>query len=100
VAIATAVLSWLGLYLHTSAELPNESLLSSETAYPTLVYLLGITAWLTVGRRAGAWLLLGWGWLNLVGGAVLSVLPLPIWAYDPAQTARHYAFHLLYGVLQ
>ncbi|OLE27057.1 MAG: hypothetical protein AUG44_11140 [Actinobacteria bacterium 13_1_20CM_3_71_11] len=88
VAVASAVLSWLGLYLHNSVELPDQSLLSPETTYPTLVYLLGIAARFIAGRRAAAWLLLGWGWL------------LPIWPYDPPQTARHYTFHLLYGLLE
>jgi len=51
-------------------------------------------------RRPAAWLLLAWGWLHLVGGAVLSVLPLPILPFRPAQTVYHYAFHVLYGAAQ
>ena len=64
------------------------------------VYLLLAIVWLSSARRAGSWLLLGWGWLNLVGGGLLSVLPLPFFPYDPEQSARHYAMHFVYGLAQ
>ncbi|MGH2602738.1 MAG: hypothetical protein ACRDJ9_25560, partial [Dehalococcoidia bacterium] len=38
--------------------------------------------------------------LNLIGGAVLSVLPLPFLPFKPEQSLRHFAFHVLYGVTQ
>ena len=47
-----------------------------------------------------ATILLAWSILHLVGGGILSVLPLPIWPYEPAQTMTHYAMHLLYGAAQ
>jgi len=34
----------------------------------------------------------------LIGGAVASVLPLPLWPWQPEQTLRHYAIHLLWAV--
>jgi hypothetical protein len=101
--VVAAALSWFGLYLHNVADLPDQYLLSPETAYPSLVYLVGVAAWFTrpdPTRRVGAMLLLGWGWLQLVGGGMLSVLPLPIWPYHPEQTPHHYAFHLVYGATQ
>ncbi|HEX6678410.1 MAG TPA: hypothetical protein VF486_25760 [Actinomycetes bacterium] len=98
--LAAAGLSWLGLFVHNIADLPGQTPLSPETAYPAVALLLIVVAWLSVARRAAAWLLLGWGWLHLVGGAVLSVLPIPLWPFQPPQTLRHYAFHALYGVLQ
>jgi len=50
-------------------------------------------------RRSATVGLLVWGWLNLVGGA-LSVLPLPFLPFRPEQTLHHYAFHVVYAVLQ
>ena len=46
----------------------------------------------------GGALLLAWALLNLLGGAVLSVLPLPFLPFVPEQSLRHYSFHLLYGL--
>lgn len=46
------------------------------------------------------WLLLIWAMLHIVGGAVLSILPLPILPFQPEQSLRHYAFHILYGLIQ
>lgn len=34
----------------------------------------------------------------LIGGAVASVLPLPLWPWQPEQTLNHYAIHLLWAV--
>jgi hypothetical protein len=51
------------------------------------------------GRTAPLHLLSGWGLLNLVGGFA-TVLPLPIWPFKPEQSARHYAFHVLYALTQ
>jgi membrane protein YdbS with pleckstrin-like domain len=64
------------------------------------VYLLLAAGWLSRVRRVTAWLLLGWGWLHAIGGGLLSVLPLPLWPYQPEQSLRHYAVHALYAVLQ
>ena len=93
-------LSWLGLLVHNLAELGGHVLLGPETTGPTTVYLLLAASWLTSARRAVARLLLGWGWLQLVGGGLFSVLPLPMWPYEPEQSVRHYAFHALYAFLQ
>jgi len=98
--LGAVVLSWLGFVVHNFADLPGQTLLSQETAYPTLVYLVLLALWFTPGRRVAAWALLGWGLLQLLGGAVISVLPLPFLPFAPEQTLYHYAFHGLYGVLQ
>jgi hypothetical protein len=75
-------------------------LLGPETVGPTAVYLLLAASWLTPARRAAGWLLLGWGWLHMIGGGLLSVLPVPLRPYHPEQSLRHYAFHALYAALQ
>jgi hypothetical protein len=64
------------------------------------VCLLLVVGWLSLGRRVTAWLLLGWGWRHAIGGGLLSVLPLPLWPYQPEQSLRHYAVHALYALLQ
>lgn len=46
--------------------------------------------------RAAAWLLGAWLALNLAG-ALLTVLPLGAWPWDPAQTATHYLAHAAYA---
>lgn len=99
---AAAFLSWLGLFIHNLADLPGQTLLSAETALPGLVYLVVGAAWITwpAGRRVVAWILFAMGLLNLVGGGLLSVLPLQFLPFAPEQSLYHYAFHVLYGALQ
>jgi hypothetical protein len=98
--VAAIALSWLGLAVHNLAELTGQARLGPATLGPTAVYLLLAAGWLSPGRRVAAWLLLGWGWLHAIGGGLLSVLPLPLWPYQPQQSLRHYAIHALYAVLQ
>jgi len=93
-------LAWLGMYIHNVADLPNLTLSSPENALPGLVWLLLFGLWWAVpGRAWPAILLLAWGILNLVGGAV-SVLPLPVLPFKPEQSLRHYMFHVLYALTQ
>jgi hypothetical protein len=92
-------MSWLGLAVHNAAELGGTALLEPETTGPTAVLVLLAAGWFTSFRRVAEWMLLGWGWLHLVGG-LLSVLPLPLWPYEPDQTLSHYAFHAQYALLQ
>jgi hypothetical protein len=86
-----AALSWLGLYVHNVADLPGQTMLRPESAGPAIVTLLLIGCWISPARRVAAWLLLGWAWLNLGVGAVLSVLPLALLPSTPEQSPRHYA---------
>lgn len=47
------------------------------------------------------WITLGWVLaLNLVVGAFLSVLPLPLWPFLPEQGTDHYFTHVTYAVAQ
>ncbi len=64
-----------------------------------------ITAALVVGwhaapaaRRAVGRALGLVGLVLLVGGALASVLPLPIWPFTPEQTAGHYAVHAVWAI--
>ena len=38
--------------------------------------------------------------VHLVIGSVVTVLPLGVLPFTPAQTSEHYISHLLYGLLQ
>ncbi|WP_232663664.1 hypothetical protein [Pseudonocardia sp. TRM90224] len=97
--LAAAAIAWLGLVVHNVADLPGQTLFSPETLLPGL--FTALLLWLhRVQRRAGAAVLLGWAAVNAVIGGVLSVLPLPVWPFDPEQSVRHYSFHLLYAVTQ
>lgn len=98
--VVTAVVAWLGFFVHNIADLPGQTLLSPESLYPTLITVALVGLWLVpTTRTVGAWLLLAWAILNLVGGA-LTVLPLPILPFTPDQSFEHYAFHILYATTQ
>ena len=95
------LLSWLGEYVHNLFELPQLTLFSPENSLPALTTLVLVGVWASGPiRRVGAGLLLLWAALHLIGGAIVSVLPLPILPFIPAQTMSHYAAHVLYGLAQ
>jgi hypothetical protein len=98
--IGAFLLSWTGFVVHNFADLPGQTFLSPETLFPTLVFAVLLFLWFTPARRGAAWATLVWAVLHLVGGAVISVLPLPILPFDPDQSVRHYLFHLLYAAPQ
>ena len=99
---ALTFLSWLGSYVHTTLEL-QLPVWRPENSFPALVGLLLFLGWWKGPgrRRVWNWLLLAWtagGHLFL--GALLSVLPLPIWPFVPEQTFAHYLSHIIYAVAQ
>jgi len=98
---AFTLLSWLGEFVHNRADLPQLSLMSPENALPALITgLLFLAWWLLPLRRTTHVVLLSWALLNLIGGGILSVIPLPFWPYYPAQTVFHYSMHVLYALAQ
>jgi hypothetical protein len=97
--VAAAVIAWLGLLVHNVADLPDQTLLSPETLWPSLVTATLLALYATGPVRLAGIGLFGWALLNLVGGT-LSVLPLPVLPFEPEQTLRHYSFHLLYAATQ
>jgi len=100
VVVAATAVAWCGFLVHNLAELPGQTILSPESLFPTLVWIAALVLWLVPATRtAGAWILLAWAVINLVGGAI-SVLPLPFLPYEPEQTLEHYAFHGLYAATQ
>ena len=99
ILVGAAAVSWLGLFLHNLADLPGQTLLSPESAYPTLIYVVLVLGWFTPARRVAYWALLVWCLLN-IAGAISTVLPLPFLPFHPEQTLRHYSFHAIYLVTQ
>ena len=94
-------MSWLGEYIHNLFELPDLTALSPENSLPALVSLVLFAAWwLTRSNRVLTILILAWGTLHLIGGAVLSVIPFPFLPFYPEQTLDHYAAHVGYGLAQ
>jgi hypothetical protein len=98
--LTAAVVAWLGYYLHNVNDLPGQTLVSPETLYPTLVMAVLVALWAWRPTRPATWALLAWTALNLFLGGVVSVLPLPVLPFDPAQTVKHYAFHAVYTLTQ
>ena len=99
-ALAT-MLSWLGEAVHNAVELPGLTILSLENSIPGIVAALLFGAYLlSPFKRASVGLLLGWGLLNLVGGGIISVLPLNFLPFAPAQTLTHYLAHLFYSAAE
>ena len=97
--VAAAVIAWLGLLVHNVADLPNQTLLSPETLWPSLVTAALLALYATGRVRLAGIGLFGWALLNLAGGT-LSVMPHPVLPFEPEQTLRHYSFHLLNAATQ
>ena len=98
---AFTLLSWLGEFIHNRVDLPQLSVLSPETSIPAVISLLLFLGWWRLPlKRTMRVALLSWAWLNLVGGGIVSVLPLPFLPFHPEQTVLHYAMHVQYIVTQ
>lgn len=98
---ALLTLSWLGLFIHNSIELPSLNLLSPENSLPALAaVLLFVGWWLLPTRRLAAALLLVWGLMHLIGGAIVTVIPFSFLPFVPEQVFTHYFAHFLYGLAQ
>jgi hypothetical protein len=99
-------LSALGFVIHNFAEFGIGGLTDPNTAtISTLVVMLAaFLVWWFIpqAKRFGLIALMTMAAMHLVGGAFLSVLPLPVGVlpFSPAQTLSHYLVHVVYGVLQ
>ena len=99
-APAAIVLAWAGMAVHDAVELPELIPASPEFLVPTAVYAIAGGAFLVTGTRVSALVLLAWALLNLVGGGILSVLPLSILPFVPDQSVGHYLAHAFYASTQ
>jgi hypothetical protein len=93
-------LSWVGMFAHNIMELPL-ALLSLENSLPGMVSIaLFLGWWLLPNQRLLSAAILGWALLHLLVGGIGSVLPLPIWPFEPEQSVTHYLSHLIYSLAQ
>ena len=89
---------------HTVREFGWTGLFAPATGLiPVLAIQVALLAWYTFPKRPSGtalrWLMYT-GILQLLGGSILSVLPLSILPFVPAQTVDHYVSHVVYGVAQ
>lgn len=99
-AIFTAF-SWLGEYIHNRFELPQLTLLSPDNSIIAVITIaLFLIWWLFPSRKEPGIVLLGWGLLHLIGGAILSVIPFRFLPFYPEQSVGHYLSHVVYGLAQ
>jgi hypothetical protein len=101
--IAAVIVSALGMAFHTVREFGWPGLWNPATGMipVLLVQVALLLAWLRADRqRILTKALLATGLTQLVGGAILSVLPLPILPYAPDQSVQHYVSHVGYGIAQ
>lgn len=100
VVIGGLAVSTLGGWYHNAVDFPGMPLYAPEML-ATIVPPFVLVVWWW--WRPGRWLLITtaiWVLLSLFVGGLLSVLPLSVWPFQPAQTAPHYQAHLIYTVTQ
>ena len=101
---AAVAISALGMAFHTVREFGWTGLVAPATGSIPIVGIqvaLLVWWWRSRGARRSAARWLMWtAAFQLVGGAILSVLPLPILPFAPAQTFDHYLSHLVFGIAQ
>jgi hypothetical protein len=100
---AAVIVSALGLAFHTVREFGWPALWNPASGMiPVLaVQIALLVAWLRADRqRSLTKALLATGVIQLFGGAIISVLPLPILPYVPDQSVQHYISHIGYGIAQ
>jgi hypothetical protein len=102
--IASVGASLLGLVIHNTLEFGAVSLLDFASGFIPMLIIEGallILGWrFPQTRRAVSAILLALALLHLIGGAIVSVLPLTFLPFEPEQSLAHYISHIIYGLLQ
>jgi len=100
----TLALAIIGFVIHNFREFGFAGLFAMEAAtIPwSLIGIAGLLAWVYIpqARKFAALFLIFYAALNLIGGGILSVLPLSIFPFEPEQSISHYISHVIYGVSQ
>jgi hypothetical protein len=100
IVLASAIAA-AGMVAHNVLEFGPAFLLTPETLIPLAIFgLLALLGWARPANPVIHVLLLAWAVLNLVGGGILSVLPLGLFPFQPEQSFGHYAIHVIYAVAQ
>ncbi len=96
--------SGLGLAAHTVREFGIPGVFASETGLAPFTFVqiaIFVLWWHWRSARPTLGLVLAaTGLVQLIGGAILSVLPLPFLPFAPAQTVDHYLSHVILGITQ
>ena len=98
---ATSALAAGGMLAHDVFEFGRAFLVDPQTLIPLGIF--AILAILAAREAAGlaAWVaLFAWGVLNLVGGGIVSVLPLDLLPFQPKQSLGHYGVHVMYTLAE
>jgi hypothetical protein len=96
--LALAV-SWASMLFHNQ-ELPLTLLDVENTGPLAFDVALLVVCWWWPSSRVVWTAILVWGVVNMVIGGILTVLPLPVLPFSPAQTVEHYAVHAVYAIGQ
>lgn len=90
-----------GMMAHNVLEFGPGFLASAETLIPVGIFgLLALLVWAKPVSSVVRAALVGWSLLNLVGGGILSVLPMGLFPFEPEQSLGHYGAHVIYAVAQ
>ena len=96
--------SAVGMAFHTVREFGYSGLWSLDTGMlPVVAVQIFLFAvwWLSPRARTGAGIaLVLTGVLQLIGGAIISVLPLSFLPFVPEQSLSHYLSHVVLGITQ
>jgi hypothetical protein len=101
VVVLASVIAAAGMMAHNVLEFGPAFLLDLETLIPLAIFgLLALLAWARPANAVVHVALLAWALLNLVGGGILSVLPLGLFPFEPEQSLGHYTIHVIYAAAQ
>jgi hypothetical protein len=101
VVVVASVIAAAGMVAHNVFEFGPAFVLNPETLIPLAIFGLFVVLALAMPANVIVHvLLLAWAVLNLVGGGILSVLPLGLFPFQPEQSLGHYAIHVIYAVAQ
>ncbi len=96
-----SVIAAAGMMAHNVFEFGPAFLANPETLIPVAIFgLLVLLARARPDSIVVLVVLLGWALLNLVGGGILSVIPLGLFPFTPEQSLGHYGAHIVYAVAQ
>ncbi len=99
--VAALGVSTAGAVYHNFREFPGISLGAPEMISAILPAVILAVWWMVRPGRALWWAILVWVVaLNLVVGAILTVLPIPIFSFSPEQSWDHYVSHIIFALAQ
>ncbi|MEX1005153.1 MAG: hypothetical protein WD156_07280 [Acidimicrobiia bacterium] len=96
--VGALAIAAVGAWFHNVTE--GMGTASPETASAVLPTIALMGWWWFDRSRTLWWATLVWIGINLLVGAILSIVPLPVWPFVPDQSLGHHLAHFAYGVTQ